>query len=476
MKRSITRVSMFMEKTCNGDFRMTIKIKYRNVKKFWKQRSSEYKKTLSLSVPVIIAQAGQITVGLIDNVMIGQLGTIPFAAASFTNTLFTLILIFGMGFSFALTPLIGKSRGEKDSKAVANWIKNGLLANLVMGIILALILCGLYIAMPYMGQPNSVIDMSQNYLSILIISVIPMMLFYAYKQIAEGIGDTRTAMKIMLWANLVNTAGNYIFIFGKFGAPEMGLIGAGIGTLLARIFMAVAFIVLFAKNQKFKTLSNLLRKSIFSWNKFKQVTQLGIPLGAQIVIEASAFGLCAIMMGWLNEKGMAAHQIAISLSTLGFMIYQGLGSGTTIRVSHYKGENDKEGIKRATKTGMHLMYVYCIFSILLFIGGRNSLPLLFTHDTLVIKLAAQMLIVCAAFQLYDGIQIILVGTLRGLADARVPLIITFISYFLISIPFSYCSAFMWGFNEVGIWFGFPVGLIVSSSLFQMRYKYLLKRF
>lgn len=443
--------------------------------KFWKPETEEYRKTLSLSIPVIIAQAGQITVGLIDNVMIGQLGTTAFAAASFTNTLFSLVLIFGMGYSFALTPLIGKSWGEKDYISIGSWTKNGLFANAFMGLVLALLLLILYALIPYMGQPESILKASRSYLAILISSVIPMMIFYGYKQFAEGIGDTKTAMKIMLWANAINTLGNYVFMYGKFGAPEMGLTGAGIGTLLARIFMALAFIILFYKNHKYKQFAKLYKQSTFCLHRFVNVIKLGIPLGGQIVMEASAFGLCAIMIGWLSEVDIAAHQIAITLSTLGFMIYQGLGAGTTIRVSHYKGEKNKEGIIRATKTAMNLMYLYSAIIVIVFVGARHLLPLLFTTDRNVIKLAGQMLIVCGIFQLVDGIQIILAGTLRGFADAKVPAFITFISYFILSIPFSYFSAFKWGFGAVGIWFGFPLGLLVCSTLFQIRYKYILKK-
>jgi MATE family multidrug resistance protein len=282
-------------------------------------------------------------------------------------------------------------------------------------------------------------------------------------------------MKIMLWANLINVIGNYLFMYGKLGLPELGLVGAGVGTLLARTFMALAFIVLFYKNQKFKFFATLYKQSTYSLTKCLQIVKLGIPLGGQIVMEACAFGLCAIMMGWVSEIGMAAHQIAITLSTLGFMIYQGLGAGTTIRVSHYKGEKNNNGIKRATKTAMNLMYLYCGILIILFIGARNILPQMFTTNHTVIKLAAQMLIVCSIFQLVDGIQIVLAGTLRGFADARIPVIITFISYFVISLPFSYFAAFSWGFGAVGIWFGFPVGLSICCTLFQLRYKYLLKR-
>lgn len=443
--------------------------------KYLELNSSEYKKTLRLSIPVIIAQAGQITVGLIDNIMIGKLGTTPFAAASFTNTLFNLVLIFGLGYSFALTPLVGKSWGEEDHKTIGSWIKNGLMANAFMGVILVLVLLIMYFMIPFMGQPESVLQPSKDYLMILTISVFPMMVFYGYKQFAEGVGDTKTAMKIMLWANIINTIGNYIFMYGKLGAPEMGLQGAGVGTLISRIFMAVAFIVLFYKKEQYELFVKLYNQSSFCWKRFMKVVKLGIPLGGQTVMEACAFGLCAIMMGWVGEIGMAAHQIAITLSTLGFMIYQGLGAGTTIRVSHYKGQNDKEGIVRATKTAIMIMIIYSTFSVLLYWGARNILPLMFTQDPTVIQLAAQMLIVCGLFQLVDGVQIVIAGTLRGLADARIPAVITFISYFMLSIPFSYMSAFVWGYGAVGIWFGFPLGLFVCACLFQLRYKSILKK-
>ena len=443
--------------------------------KYLELNSSEYKKTLRLSIPVIIAQAGQITVGMIDNIMIGKLGTTPFAAASFTNTLFNLVLIFGLGYSFALTPLVGKSWGEEDHKTIGSWIKNGLMANAFMGVILVLVLLIMYFMIPFMGQPESVLQPSKDYLMILTISVFPMMVFYGYKQFAEGVGDTKTAMKIMLWANIINTIGNYIFMYGKLGAPEMGLQGAGVGTLISRIFMAVAFIVLFYKKEQYELFVKLYNQSSFCWKRFMKVVKLGVPLGGQTVMEACAFGLCAIMMGWVGEIGMAAHQIAITLSTLGFMIYQGLGAGTTIRVSHYKGQNDKEGIVRATKTAIMIMIIYSTFSVLLYWGARNILPLMFTQDPTVIQLAAQMLIVCGLFQLVDGVQIVIAGTLRGLADARIPAVITFISYFMLSIPFSYMSAFVWGYGAVGIWFGFPLGLFVCACLFQLRYKSILKK-
>ena len=441
----------------------------------WDKYKINYTKTLTLSIPVIIAQLGQITVGLVDNIMIGQLGRTELASASFTNTLFSIIIFLGMGFSFALTPLVGKEFGSKNIKQINSWFKNGLITNSLMGLFLVATLTVITFLMPYMGQPQSVIEPSINYMITLLLSIFPMMIFFNFKQFAEGIGNTKIAMNIMLISNVVNIIGNYIFMFGKLGAPEMGLTGAGVGTLISRIVMAGAFIVVFYRHSLFAPFKKALSTELISIAKIKEITKLGIPMGGQMIMEAFAFGFCAIMMGWASELGMAAHQIAINLTTIGFMIYQGLGSGTMIRVSHYRGEHSLKGIKEATESGLHIMLAYSVISMSLFIGARNILPQTFTADVEVINLAAQMLVVCAFFQLFDGIQIIIAGSLRGLADANIPSFFTFVSYFLVAIPFSYASAFIWGYGEIGIWFGFPVGLFVAATLYYCRYFYLTRR-
>lgn len=433
-----------------------------------------YSKTLKLSIPVIIAQLGQITVGLVDNIMIGSLGRTELASASFTNTIFSLIIFLGMGFSFALTPLVGKAFGSNNQNQMNSWFKNGLITNSLMGLILVAILTVLTLFMPYMGQPQSVIDPSINYMITLLLSIFPMMIFFNFKQFSEGIGNTKIAMNIMIISNVINIIGNYIFMFGKLGAPEMGLTGAGVGTLISRIVMAACFIWVFYNHKLFAPFKKAFALEKLSINKIKELTKLGIPMGGQMIMEAFAFGFCAIMMGWASELGMAAHQIAINLTTIGFMIYQGLGAGTMIRVSHYRGMQSLQGIKDATTSGLHLMLAYSVLSMTLFIGARNILPQIFTSDVEVIKLAAQMLVICAFFQLFDGFQIIFSGSLRGLADANIPTLFTFISYFLISIPFSYASAFLWGYGEVGIWFGFPIGLSIAAALYYSRYYYLTR--
>lgn len=435
----------------------------------------EYKKTLALSLPVIIAQAGQITVGLADNMMIGHLGRTELAAASFTNTLFQLIVIFGMGFSFSLTPLVGQQMAHKNYSKIGEWLKNGLRANFSLGIILVVILGILALLIPYMNQPDSIIVPSREYMLLLILSVLPMQMFYAFKQFFEGIGNTKISMIIMLFANIINIVGNYIFMYGRFGYPEMGLLGAAVGTVLSRIFMIVAAYICFANFPPFSIYYKSYKKQVSDIVQVKKLYSLGIPLGGHMVMEASAFGLCTIMMGWINVISLAAHQIALSLSTLGFMVYQGIGAATTIRVSHLVGEDNFEKIKSIKTVSIQICFIYCLFIIALFILGREFLPQLFTSDEGVIRLASGMLVLCAIFQISDGAQIIIAGVLRGFADVKMPAIITFLSYFVIALPVSYIAAFKFGAGAIGMWYGFPVGLTAAYLMFYFRYKRILRK-
>lgn len=435
----------------------------------------EYKKTLSLSLPVIIAQAGQIMVGLVDNMMIGHLGRNELAVASFTTTLFSLVVIFGMGFSFALTPIVGQRMATKDYTHIGKSLKNGLLSNLLMGIGLSLLVILLSFLIPYMSQPAGIVDSSQNFLLLLMLSVLPMQVFYGFKQFFEGIGNTKISMIVMLVANIINTIGNYLFMYGKFGCPELGLYGAAVGTIISRVFMAIVPFICLIRVKAFRRYFIGFRKARCTFEGVKRLYVLGIPLGGQMVMEASAFGLCTVMIGWINEVSLAAHQIAISLSTIGFMVYQGIGAATTIRVSHLIGENNICKIKTVKTVSIQIMFAYCLLIIALFIGGRDILPHLFTSDKDVISLASSMLILCAVFQLSDGAQIIIAGVLRGFADVKMPAVITFLAYFLIALPFSYYCAFTLEIGAVGMWYGFPVGLTIAYLLYYLRYKRLLKK-
>ncbi|WP_146201712.1 MATE family efflux transporter [Sediminitomix flava] len=436
---------------------------------------SQYKRIMALGLPVLLAQAGQIMVGIVDNVMIGHIGETELAAASFTNTIFNIALIFGMGFSFAMTPIIGMAKGEENDKAVDSGLWNGMIANLAIGVVLTLAMLLLSLGVNHMGQPESILPMAKEYLYILILSLMPLMFFYASKQFSEGISDTKTSMQIILTANVFNIIGNYLLIYGKFGFPELGLAGAGWATTASRFLMALLYIIVFLKRKSYQKYTLALSPTLTAKKEIKKAFQLGLPIGGQLVMVASAFGMTTIMMGWLGETALAAHQVVISLSTLGFMIYQGVSVSTTIEVSNGYGRKDLEGMSTSVKASVHIIILLALLSASIFYTFREQLPSFYTNELGVIAQAIPFMMILAIYQLPDALSIIYQAALRGVADVKVPAMITFISYFIIGIPSSYLLAFKFDMGPSGIWWGLPIGLSIAAILEGCRYYLIMRR-
>jgi len=444
------------------------------MKRYWRLYRPHYAATRRLAIPVIIAQIGQITVGLADNMMIGQLGKTELAAAAFGNTLFALPLIFGMGFAMAITPIVGKAHEAGDTKKLSTIKQSAFIANSIMGLLLIAICTALYYAMPQMKQPDNILPQSQHYFSIIALSIMPLMLFLSGKQLSEGLSNTRLAMNITIAANALNIIGNYLLIFGNLGAPELGLAGAGWSTLIARCAMAILMAWHIIKPGHLQHTSIAFHLKNIKASTLK-IIKLGLPMGIHLLSEASAFIVAGIMMGWKSENGLAAHQIVISLSTFGFMLYQGIGVSTTIRISQFSARQVPSLIRHASSASVQIVILMVLIISCTFISLRHILPQFFTDDPKVIALASKMIIVLVVFQIFDAIQIIYSSILRGMADATIPGLLTFVSYFVIAIPFSYWAAFEGGFNEIGIWLGFPVGLSVCALLFHIRIRFLHKK-
>lgn len=436
------------------------------MKRYWRLHRGHYRATLRLGVPVVISQLGQITVGLADSIMIGRLGATELATAAFANTLFSLPLIFGMGFAMSLTPFTGRAWARKDYASIQTLWKNGLLANLLMAFALLLVAAGLYLAMPLMQQPVHLVAPAQSYFIILSASLLPLMVFFSGKQLLEGLSNTRIAMIITLLGNLLNILGNYLLIYGKAGFPELGLNGAGISTLLARLVMAAVMLLLVVRH---RALRQGIRAGLrFSRKEVQRLYRLGLPMGLHLFSESSAFIVSGIMMGWLGETALAAHQIVMSLSTLGFMLYQGIGVSSTIRISQLSAHQQPLLLQAAARASVHIVLLMVFVISLFFLIFRVQLPFLFTPEAEVARLATELILILVIYQLFDALQIIFSGILRGLADARIPGLLTIFSYFGVAIPLSYLSAFHLDLGPAGIWLGFPVGLGVCALLFYFR--------
>jgi MATE family multidrug resistance protein len=283
-------------------------------------------------------------------------------------------------------------------------------------------------------------------------------------------------MAITIVINLINILLNYILIYGKFGFPSMGLNGSGCASLIARLTMPVIFIVVMLKKPVFRAYLAEAFRARFERLKIKRIVSIGLPIGLQMVIEVLAFSLGAIMLGWISKESLAGHQVAISMASMTYMISFGLASGTTIRVSHAFGEHSQHDVKRTVYASLHLVIAFMSLMGILFVLLRSTLPLLFTSDPAVIHVAAHLLIVGAFFQVFDGIQVVLLGALRGIADVRIPMFMAFFSYIVVSLPISYLFAFVFNFGFAGVWMGFVGGLSTAAVLFGLRLKNQLKGF
>ncbi len=434
-----------------------------------------YKRNLYLALPVVLSQVGQVTVHLVDNMMVGHVGTTELAAAAFANNVFMIGMYFGMGITYGLTPLIGKAFSRGKFQEVAALLKNGVFTHLAAAIVLSAVMFGIYFILPLLDQPPEVLNLAKPYFLMLCLSYFPFMLFFSMKQFFEGIGNTKMAMQITITANVVNVVVNYVLIFGKLGFPEMGLIGAGIGTLVSRLCMALLFVMFILKIPKNKKYFEEAHKQVFSIKKVILILKIGIPIGFQIIVELFAFGIGAIMMGWLGEIPLAAHQVAIGLASFTYMISLGVSQANTIRVSHQMGVKNYKALQMAASASTHLVLAFMLFMGFVFIIARNYLPLMFTVDSAVINIAAGLLIVAAIFQVFDGLQVVMLSTLRGMADVKIPMFFAFFAYLLVGIPTSYILTFVLNFGPQGIWYGYLIGLSTAGILFYFRFRYVFRK-
>lgn len=427
-----------------------------------------YSFLFKLALPIIIGQLGGIITGLADTIMVGQHSTSELAAASFVNNVLNAFIIFGTGFSFALTPLVGENLARNKKYVVSAWLKNSLLANLLLSVILVAVLVLIYFNVGNMGQPEDLLPLIRPYFVVSMISIVFVMLANSFRQFVEGITDPSVSMWILLTGNLLNIVGNYILIYGKFGCPEMGLLGAGYSTLFSRIFMFAMFVLVFLIRPSYRPYRQGFLRMWIVPSRLMRLTRLGVPIALQQGLEAATFSLTAIMVGWLGSVELAAHQVVIAISTVSFTTYLGLGSATAIRTSYSKGAGDWQQVRRITVAGVHLgILVSCLTCLILYIF-RNDISFIFSDDPQVAVIVVALLPILMLYQFVDGAQIILANALRGISDVKPIMWISFITNFLIAIPAGYILGFPLGLGINGIWLAYPIGFVFSVTLLGLR--------
>ena len=435
-----------------------------------KPYTTHYKELFRLGLPIIIGQIGIILVSFADTIMVGQHGTDDLGAASFVNNMFNLAIIFATGFSYGLTPIVGKLFGSDKRREIGGTLKNALLANGAIALLLIAVMGLLYLNIGNLGQPEELLGLMRPYYLVLLITMPFITLFNAFKQFADGITDTKTSMWILLTGNVLNIVGNYILIFGKCGLPELGLLGAGISTLFSRMAMLAIFIYIFFRSKRYAQYAKGFMHGKVTGREQKELFGIGMPVALQMGMETASFSLATIMVGWLGTNALAAHQIMCTVGQLGFMMYYGMAAAVAVKVSNYNGTGDYPNIHRSADSGFHLILVMAVVASVLIYLFRHSIGGIFTDSNDVSLLVAQLTVPFILYQFGDGLQCNFSNALRGIADVKPVILYAFIAYFVISLPAGYIFGFIFDWGLPGVWMSFPFGLTSAGVMFYLRFR------
>lgn len=448
------------------------------------QYTKEFRYNIKLASPVILGMLGHTTVAFIDNIMVGQLGAAELAAVSLGNSFMFIAMSLGIGFSTAITPLIAEADGANKEARGKMIFKNGLFLCLLLGVLLFAMVFASKPLLHIMNQPKEVVVLAIPYLNLVAASLIPLVVFQAFKQFSDGMSLTRFPMYATLVANLVNVVLNYMFIFGKWGAPQMGVVGAAIGTLASRMVLVIYLWFLLSKHKKTKAYVTI--KDLFKLSKITlfKIIGLGFPSAMQMFFEVGIFTAAIWLSGILGKNPQAANQIALNLSSMTFMVAMGFSVAAMIRVGNQKGMLQFIELRRIAFSIFLLSLLFAVIFATFFFIFNEDLPKVYLDfdnpknlkDSLEVwKIASNLLLIAAIFQISDTLQVVALGALRGLQDVKIPTIMTFISYWVIGFPISYYLGLYTPLKSTGIWIGLLAGLTASGVLLFLRFNYLTKK-
>ncbi|MCF6181991.1 MATE family efflux transporter [Lutibacter sp.] len=434
--------------------------------------SSEFKNNLKLATPIMMGSLGHLLVGLMDDVMVGRLGPVQLAATSLGNSLVFIALSIGIGFSFAITPLIAESDGENDEKKSRSIFQHGVILMTIIGIVMYILLLILEPILFHLDQPEEVVKLAVPYFEIVAISMIPLMLFQGLKQFADGLSQTKYSMYATILTNVVNISLNFALIYGFWIFPRLELVGAAIGTLVSRIVMVIFLYLVLKYKAKFAPYMHLLKLKEIKRSVFNKIISLGFPTALQMLFEVGLFTSSVLLAGTFGALPQAANQIALKLASTTFMVAVGLGVAATIRVGNQKGLGNFKELRRIAFSNF-ILVIFIMFGFSIgFMLLKNDLPWIFTSNSEVIKIASGLLVIVGFFQISDGLQAVILGGLRGLQDVNIPSILTFIAYWVIGFPISYYLATVFNLGTFGIWIGLLTALTSSAIMLFFRFNYL----
>jgi MATE family multidrug resistance protein len=447
------------------------------MKTLYHKYKHHYHANLHLAIPVVISQLGHTLVQTSDTIIVGHFaGTVSLAAVSLASGIFSIMLVIGIGISYGSTPLIAQHNGRKNYLECGQLLSNSLFINILSGI--ALFVITYFVAvflLDRLGQTPAVVQQAKPFLVLLGLSVIPMLVFNTFKQFAEGLGFTKQAMMISIWGNVLNVCLGVIFVKGLFGISPMGVKGVGYSTLIDRCVMAIVMGIYVFRSANFKTyLKGFVLTNIDRFRSL-QILKIGAPVALQYAFEISAFSIAAVLIGTIGYHEQAAHQVAISLAAITYMMASGLSAAAAIKSGNYFGQSDHHNLRQSAISNYHIVLAFMCITALIFTLFNHQLPWIYTSDKMVISIAAQLLIIAAFFQLFDGTQVVGLGILRGMGDVNIPTVITFLAYWIIGLPVGYLLGIKLNLGVKGVWYGLVMGLMASSILLFFRFQFISKK-
>lgn len=432
------------------------------------------KDCFKLALPVMLTQLGQVSVNLFDNMMVGNiLGADALASTALANAVFFSLYIFAIGFSFAIPPLVSEAQAQGDHQKINSVFRHGFVVNMALGGALTLILLGIAPLLHYAQQPPQIIPNAILYLNIVTMSILPVMVFQTLREVSEGLSYTIGVTIATVMANLINVVLNYIFMVGLFGIEPMGIAGAAYATLISRVFsMIFLYIVMRHHTSTQRYIREFsLKVSLFQKAMFENLIQLGFPTALQLFFEVTAFALASFICGLVSATDIAAHQVTISMASFTFNLCAGFGVASTIMIGKKRGERDFVGAKEIGVNNLKIAFLFMSMCCLGFTLGKHILPTFFTKpdEVEVTLLASQLLVIASLFQLSDGLQVVALGCLRGIQDVKIPSFITFIAYWIVTLPLGYFLCVTMEMGAYGMWIAFGAGLTVSAVFLVIRF-------
>lgn len=444
-----------------------------NMSTYWHKYRQHYLDIARLSGPIMVAQLGTIVTAYADTIMVGHYNTPSLAAASLVTNLFNLVILLSLGFSYGITPLVGALLATRDEGKIGAMLRGIVVVNTLLGTLLLLAMALLYFFLDHLGQPAELMPLVRPYYLIVLVSMMPVFLTQVCRQFCDALGHTSLSMWIFTAGNALNIVGNYMLIYGHWGAPQMGLMGAGVSTLVARLLMCIAYLAIIATGAHYKGFLQGFKVAHCSMGQLRHIAFTSLPISLQMGLECGIFTFALVVVGWFGATSLAAYQVILTLSNLGFMIYYAFGAGTAIKIAHYRGEGNVTAIARAAHAGYALTLACAIIASLVFLTAGNLIMSIFTTDEAVIALALSLIGPLVLYQLGDATQILYANSLRGMGDTLAVMLCATIAYLAVGVPLIYLLAVPAGLQLTGIYYAFFVALLLAGIMLRHRFTRLL---